>query len=60
MKELIIAICVIALLVIVFFTSYILNKKTPIPKECQDLKIEASKCATCKNELCSLRKKEEE
>ena len=58
--ELIIAIIVLALLIGVFFTTYILNKKTPIPEECKDLKIEASKCAACKNEMCSLRKKEEE
>ena len=59
MKELIIAISVIALLVVIFFVTYILNKKTPIPKECQDLKIDASKCAACQNELCAMRKKEE-
>ena len=57
-KELIIAIVAIGLLVAVFFVSYILNKKTPIPKECKDLKIEASKCAACQNKLCSLRKEE--
>ena len=57
--ELIIAIAVIALLVLVFFISYILNKKTPIPEECKDLKIDAKKCAACQNELCALRKKEE-
>ena len=59
MKELVIAIVVIAMLIGLFFVSYILNKKTPMPKECEDLKIDASKCATCQNELCSLRKKEE-
>lgn len=58
--ELIIAIVVIALLIGVFFVSYILNKKTPVPKECIELKIEASKCAACANTTCTLRKKEEE
>lgn len=58
--ELIVAILVIALLIGLFFVSYILNKKTPVPKECEDLKINAKRCAACPNELCSLRKKEEE
>ena len=57
--ELIIAIVVIAILIGVFFVSYILNKKTPVPDECLELKIEASKCAACSNTSCSLRKKEE-
>lgn len=57
-KELIIAIVAIGLLIAVFFVSYILNKKTPIPKECQDLKIDEAKCAACQNKLCSLRKEE--
>ncbi|MBO7086532.1 MAG: hypothetical protein J6W25_05390 [Bacilli bacterium] len=58
-KELIIAIVAIGLLIAVFFVSYILNKKTPIPKECEELKIDASKCAACQNMACALRKKEE-
>ena len=58
--ELIVAILVIIILIGLFFVSYILNKKTPVPKECEDLKIDAKKCASCPNELCALRKKEEE
>ena len=57
--ELIVAILVIALLIGLFFVSYILNKKTPVPDECKDLKIDAKKCAACQNEMCALRKKEE-
>ena len=58
--ELIIAIATILALVGLFFLTYILNKKTPIPEECKELKIKASKCAACANTACSLRKKEEE
>ena len=58
--ELIVAILVIALLIGLFFVSYILNKKTPVPDECKDIKIDSKKCAACPNEMCALRKKEEE
>ena len=49
---LIIGIIVIVLLLVLFFVSYVLNKKTPIPKECQDLE-ESEHCFGCKNVSCS-------
>ncbi|MBQ6817743.1 MAG: hypothetical protein IJO27_04855 [Bacilli bacterium] len=49
---LIIAIAVVIILVALFFISYIMNKKTPIPKECQDLE-ESEACVGCKNITCS-------
>ena len=54
-KYLIISILVIALLVGVFFLSYFLNKKTPIPKGCEDLRIGKEGCTGCKNSDCSIR-----
>ena len=56
-KYLIISILVIALLVGVFFLSYFLNKKTPIPKGCENLRIGKEGCTGCKNLDCSIRVK---
>ena len=38
-----------------FFLSYFLNKKTPIPKGCEDLRIRKEGCMGCKNLDCSIR-----
>lgn len=54
----IIAICVVVALVIIFFVSYVLNKKTPIPKECEDIEINNEKCQGCKNISCPKFKEE--
>ena len=56
-KYLIISIVVIAVLVGVFFLSYFLNKKTPIPKGCENLRIGKEGCTGCKNYDCSIRYK---
>ena len=54
---LIIAIVVIIVLVCLFFISYVMNKKTPIPKECQNLEGNEH-CIGCKNITCSHYKEE--
>ena len=54
---LIIGILVVICLVALFFISYVLNKKTPIPKECQDLESNEH-CVGCKNITCSHYKEE--
>ena len=51
---LIIAIALIALIAIIFVTSFIINRKTPLPKGCEDLKIEESKCLACNNSDCKI------
>ena len=56
---LIIGILVVVCLVALFFISYVMNKKTPIPKECQDLE-ENEACIGCKNVSCSHYKSEKE
>lgn len=53
---LIIAILLIISLLVLFFVSYYFNKKTPIPKECQDILLNEENCAACKNFECELRK----
>ena len=54
------AIVIIVSLLIIFVVSFVLYKKTPVPKGCENLEINEENCATCKNTVCSLRKKEEE
>lgn len=49
-----IAIVLIIVLVAIFFVSYYLNKKTPIPKGCEDLLINKENCSSCKNYECDL------
>ena len=57
---LILSISILVALLIVFVVSFLLYKKTPIPKGCENLEISESNCAACENKACSLRKKEGE
>lgn len=54
---LILGIGIIVLLVAIFFITFFLNKKTPIPKECENLRIGQEGCGGCKNYSCSIRYK---
>lgn len=55
----ILAILVLVFLVIVFFVTYVLNKKNPVPKGCENL-IDEEKCASCTNTSCNLNKLKED
>ena len=57
---LIIAISILVLLVITFFVSFVLYKRTPLPKGCENLKMDEEKCSSCSNEGCMFHKKEVE
>ena len=48
------AILIIAVLVVIFVVSFILYRKTPVPKGCEDLGPNEEKCASCKEEHCHL------
>ena len=58
--SLILALTILVALLIVFVVSFILYKKTPVPKGCENLEISEENCAACSNKECSLRKKEGE
>ena len=58
--SLILALTILVALLIVFVVSFILYKKTPVPKGCENLEISEENCADCSNKECSLRKKEGE
>lgn len=54
---LIIAILTIVILVAIFFITYVLNKKTPIPEGCE--KVANENCRGCLNKHCEYYQKEE-
>ena len=56
---LILAIGIILALLIVFVVSFILYKKTPVPKGCENILINEENCAACQNKECALRKEGE-
>ncbi len=53
---LLLAIAILLVLLIVFIVSFILNKKTPVPKGCENIQISDENCAACQNSECALRK----
>ena len=57
---LVLAISILVALLIIFIVSFLLFKKTPVPKGCENLEINEENCAACNNKECSLRKKEGE
>ena len=57
--SLILAISIILALLIIFIVSFVLYKKTPVPKGCENLLINEENCAACGNKECGLRKEGE-
>lgn len=54
--KLLIAILVFIALIAIFFLTYVLNKKTPVPKGCE--KVENEHCVGCANKACEFYKEE--
>ncbi|MBQ3253280.1 MAG: hypothetical protein IJA65_01885 [Acholeplasmatales bacterium] len=50
------AILFIIALIAVFFITYVLNKKTPVPKGCEDILISDENCLSCGNTDCNVKK----
>ena len=50
---LILAISILVALLVVFVVSFVLYKKTPVPKGCEYLKINDENCSACGNSECS-------
>ena len=50
---LILAISILAALVIIFFVSFILYRKTPVPKGCENIQINEENCSSCNNTSCN-------
>lgn len=56
---LIIAISILVFLAIVFFVSFVAYRRTPLPKGCEEMKMEEEKCEACSNKNCMFHKKED-
>lgn len=50
---LVLAISILAALLAIFIVSFILYKRTPVPKGCEDIKISAENCSSCGHTECS-------
>ncbi len=51
------AIAIIILLVVLFIVSFVLNKRTPVPKGCERIKISDEFCLNCSNTECKIHEK---
>ncbi|MBR4496022.1 MAG: hypothetical protein IKP12_02700 [Acholeplasmatales bacterium] len=54
---LIIAIVIIAALVALFIVTFVINRKTPVPEGCENIKITEEGCANCQIEECAVKVK---
>lgn len=52
----ILAISILVALLVVFIVSFVLYKRTPVPKGCEDIKISEEKCSACNNKECAIYK----
>lgn len=50
-------IVIIILLVVLFITTFVLNKRTPVPKGCEHIKISDEFCLNCTNTDCQIHEK---
>ena len=46
------AVSILTALLIVFIVSFVLYVKTPAPKGCENIKINAENCASCNHKEC--------
>ena len=56
---LIIAISILVGLLIIFMVSFVLYRRTPVPKGCEAIKISVENCAACNNKDCQFKSREE-
>ena len=54
---LVLAIALIAGLVALFFITFVINRKTPVPEGCEHIKIEEENCLLCSNSGCEIKEK---
>ena len=54
---LVLAILLIVGLGALFFITFVINRKTPVPKGCENIKIEQESCLACSNSSCEIKEK---
>ena len=57
---LIIAIVILLALLATFIISFVIYRRTPVPKGCENLEINEENCAGCKHSECSFYKEHKE
>ncbi|MCF0113202.1 MAG: hypothetical protein HUJ60_04435 [Bacilli bacterium] len=51
----VVAICIVVALLVIFFVSFVLYRKTPAPKGCENLEPDEGLCSACEKANCPLR-----
>ena len=59
-EYLILAIAILVTLLVIFIVSFVLYRKTPVPKGCENIKISEENCAACGNKECQYKMTREE
>jgi len=54
---LVLSIIIIAFFVIIFIVSFVINRRTPKPKGCEDIMISEENCSGCQIESCSIKQR---
>ena len=49
---LILAISILVALLVIFIVSFLLYKRTPVPKGCENINISEENCSACQNDSC--------
>lgn len=57
---LILAVSILVALLVIFFVSFVLYKRTPVPKGCEDVVASEEKCSSCNNHNCRFNSSKEE
>lgn len=58
-QYLFLAIAILVVLLITFIVSFVIYRKTPVPKGCEDMVMNEEKCSSCGHSECSFYKKKD-
>ena len=50
------AVLILVALLVIFVVSFVAYKRTPVPKGCENIKINEENCSNCQNKECSFYK----
>jgi hypothetical protein len=53
----IICVAIIVFFVALFFITFVINRRTPVPKGCEHIKIDEDVCGACNVTGCSIKEK---
>ena len=58
-QHLFLAIAILVILLITFIVSFVIYRRTPVPKGCEDMVMNEEKCSSCGHSECSFYKKKD-